>query len=283
VSAWTWSRRRTLLAGATLIALTNAVVLAGVAWNRSGEPEAVLRLTERELKSPGEYGFQKENSGLALRLAWRLPRVSKPNQPDHLDFGYSGGGEGPWLDKAKLAELGFDVSPAPRAGRDGRVYGERQLPREVLLVLEYDGPAWQAALERAKERAARTLAAAAASPGERPLAIQAENAAKQLVEERENYSRVFVIDSGRDVEALRAKYSDRARYAIAHGKVAIQFTYADRGAHYSPTGYVSELSIPGVNVPLELRQTVDRQKRYEVSLAFGKRLEPWLTSAAVRP
>ena len=272
----TWSRRRTLLAGVALIALTNAVVLAGVAWNRSGEPEALLRLTERELKSPGEYGFQKENSGLTLRLAWRLSRAPKPNQPDYPDFGYSGGGEGPWLNKAKLAELGFDVSPAPGSRRGGYPRDGRQLPREVLLVLEHDGPAWQAALERAKERAARTLAAAAASPVERQLAIQAENAAKQLAEERENYSRVFVIDSGRDVEALRAKYPDRARYAIAHGKVAIHF------ASSGPSGYVSELSIPGVNVPLELRQTVDRQKRYEVSLAFGKRLEPWLTAAAAR-
>ncbi len=277
----TWSARRTLIAGVALIALTNAVVLAGVAWNRSGEPEAVLRLTERELKSPGEWGFHKENSGLALNLAWRLLPARKPNPPDYVDFGYSGGGEGSWLDKAKLAELGFDVSPAPRAGRDSP-FGERQLPKEVLLVLEYDGPAWRAALERAEERAARTRAAAAAAiPANPQLAIQAENAARQLVEERENYSRVFVIDSGRDRAALRAKYPDRARYAIAHGKVAIHFTSVGPRSE-RPAGYISELSIPGVNVPLEYRKTVDRQKRYEVSLAFGKRLEPWLTAAAAR-
>jgi Domain of unknown function (DUF4824) len=268
-----WSARRTLVAGVALIALTNAVALAGVAWNRRGEPEAVLRLTERELKGAAEYGFQKENSGLALRLAWRLPWVPRPNQSDYLDFGYSAnGGEAPWLGKDRLAELGFDVSPPRKSRRD-----DRQLPKEVLLVLEYDGPAWQAALERAEQRVNRTRSAAEASPGNQQLAAQADNAAKQLVEERQSYSRVFVIDSGRDLAALRARYPDRARYAIAHGRISIRFTSA------GPSGYVNELSIPAINVPLEYRGTVDRQKRYEVGLAFGRRLEPWLTSAAPRP
>ena len=42
-----WSRARVLLVAVALIVVTNAVVLAGVAYNRSGEPEAVIRLTER--------------------------------------------------------------------------------------------------------------------------------------------------------------------------------------------------------------------------------------------
>ena len=37
------------------------------------------------------------------------------------------------------------VVPEDSRGRHGI---ERQLPREVLLVLELDGPAWQQALER---------------------------------------------------------------------------------------------------------------------------------------
>ncbi|MFL6653087.1 MAG: DUF4824 family protein, partial [Sulfurifustaceae bacterium] len=52
-----WSRKRTLLAGIALIAATNAVALVGVAYNRSGEPSSVLKLTERELALPYSWGF----------------------------------------------------------------------------------------------------------------------------------------------------------------------------------------------------------------------------------
>ena len=51
-----WSRTHTLVAGLGLIALTNAVALLGVAWNRSGEPDATLQLSQRELQPP-YYGY----------------------------------------------------------------------------------------------------------------------------------------------------------------------------------------------------------------------------------
>lgn len=266
-------RPRILIAGAALIAATNAIVLAGVAYNRSGEPEALLRLSERELKAPERWGLREEDSGLTLRLAWRILRTRMPNQPGYVDFGQSGGGEATWLDKPKLVELGFDVSKSAttQVGRYSR--GEKQLPKEAVFVLEHAGAAWQAALAHAEERAKQARDAAAANPGDKNLATRAVFAAKQLADEQHKHSRLFAIDAGRDETALRAKYPDRSRYAIAHGKIAIYYLSA------GPTGYVSELSIPGVNVPLEYRGTVDRNRPFEVSLAFGKRLEPWLTGA----
>ncbi|MGH8649482.1 MAG: DUF4824 family protein, partial [Burkholderiales bacterium] len=60
----TWPRGRTLAAGIVLIALTNAIALGGVAWNRSGEPESVLKLTQRELSQPRGFGLDREEGGL---------------------------------------------------------------------------------------------------------------------------------------------------------------------------------------------------------------------------
>ena len=43
---------RTLAAGALLILLANGVALTGVYFNRSGEPEARMVLSQRELSTP---------------------------------------------------------------------------------------------------------------------------------------------------------------------------------------------------------------------------------------
>jgi hypothetical protein len=258
----TWSRGRTLVAGLLLIAGTNAVVLGGVGYNRGGEPEAALPLTERELQISDPWGWRSENSGLDLRLQWRLP----PTRADVSDYGQGGyGGGASWLDGAKLAKLGFDMS-VPLDERGAERHYAKQLAREVLIVLELDGPAHQAAIERARERASREKATKAD--------------AELLAAEIERHSRLFAVDAGIDRDALRAKYPDRARYAIAPGKVRLGY-WGPRGER-TPRGYVSELSVPAINVPLEMRGVVTRGGPYTATVAFGRRLEPWLAAAGTR-
>lgn len=258
----TWTRGHTLAAGLLLIVGTNAVVLGGVAYNRGGEPEAALPLTERELQIPGSWGLRTENSGLDLRLQWRLP----PARADVSDYGHGGyGGGASWLDGAKLAELGFDMTVAPDQRGAERHY-TKQLAREVLIVLELDGPAHQAAIERARERASRDKATKADT--------------ELLAAEIERHSRLFAVDAGIGRGALRAKYPDRARYAIVPGKVRLGYWGAD--AERTPRGYVSELSVPALNVPLEMRGAVTRGGRYTATVAFGGRLEPWLVAVGAR-
>ena len=82
-------RRRWILLAVALVIVSNLVVLIGVARNRSGEPEATVRLTEREL---GFLHHDPESSGMIL--GFRL------NRDDEAD----------WLDRAKLETLGFDCS-----------------------------------------------------------------------------------------------------------------------------------------------------------------------------
>jgi hypothetical protein len=272
-----WSRRHMLAIGAAIIVATNAVVLLGAAWNRQGQPESTLRLSERELVPPWAYE-KRDNSGLALRLRWRILDEAG-DDPYLFRPGYSGGAPG-WLDRAKMASLGFDVSLPDDELDDRRIF-RRQLGREVFLVLELDGPAYAASMERAAAVAQRLNAKADAE------SIKA--AADILEREKSVNSRLFVVDAGLDAAALRAKFADRSRFAIAGGLVRPAGGWRKSERRHS--GHVSELSVDNVNVPLEFRPAFegavaemdDRARkpktRYEATLAYGKRLEPWLAGA----
>ncbi len=282
----TWSRKHTLLAGLGLIALTNAVALFGVVYNRSGGPEATLRLTQRELRTPYRWHGNRENSGLALSLVWR---VLNERSPEIQIYGYAGtGGTPAWLDKAKMEALGFDTSaPAAYSDLRRRIRYEKQLPREVLLVLEMDGPAYRRSLELATHYLAREEAKLAADPSDKNLGTRVKNVREALERETSGNSRLFVVDAGLDPSALRAKYPDRSLHAIVHGQVRLASFDSSSGG----TGYISGLSIESINVPFALRDVfggatpvVDFDQRnrapFEATVAFGKRFEPWITAAA---
>jgi hypothetical protein len=272
------SRRHILAIGLAIIAATNAVALLGAAWNRQEPPESTLRLSERELLPPSAYE-RRDNSGLALRLRWRV--LGMASQDPYLVRMDYGGGAPEWLDRAKMQSLGFDVS-LPDDDLDDRRIFRRQLGREVFVVLELDGPTYARSLERAAAAAERLRAKGGAEEA---------RAADQLLErEKDVSSRLFVVDAGLDAAALRAKYADRALFAIAHGLVepAGGWTKAQR----PHSGYVSALGIDTINVPLEFRAAFEGavpetaadshsrpRARYEATLSYGKRLEPWLASA----
>lgn len=286
-----WSRRHTLVAGLALILATNAVALVGVAYNRSGEPESTLKLTQRELRLPHYWGFEDENSGLALSLEWRM---LGDDVADAYGYGvsYPGiGGMPYWLDKAKLATLGFDVS-RPEDVAEGQLHYGRVLPKEVLLVMELAGPAYQSALERARRHRQKQEELLAAKPGNKEFEKRADRAREQAEHEERDYSRLFIVDAGLDLSSLRATYPDRGRYAIVHGQVQPQLI-ANKNQRRL-LGYISRLSIDKINLPLshqeafkpkELRVRTRklepplRHEGFEVAVAFGKRLEPWIIEA----
>lgn len=265
-----WSRAHTLVAGSVIIAATNLVALAGAAYNRSGTPESTLQLSERELRVPSSRGFEGENSGIALDIRWRVlgrepdeARAGRPYYPLSV-------GPPEWLDSGKLAELGFDVASVEDATGTRSRY-VRQLPREVLLVLELDGPAYQEMLARAEAYAER-----------------ADSGRDRLAREKREGSRLFVVDAGLDVEKLRRKYPSRSRYAIVRG--TIRPWVVSRDGHSSLTGRVRGLSVMRINVPFAFRapfeRRMDRRSRgrvdepFTVTVAFGRRLEPWIVSAS---
>lgn len=286
----TWSRKHTLVAGIALVALTNAVALGGVAWNRSGTPESELKLSQRELWDIYGGRYDRDARGTELMLRWRA--LSLDNPVEYYYDGHSGALE--WLDEAKLGALGFDVSKQPDPARASRRY-RALLPREALIVLELNGPAAQKALERARERLAQETAKGAAATDKKEM-DRAKMAAEALKREETSSSRLFAVDAGPDAAALRAKYPDRGRYAIVRGKIrAYPPVTTGREKDRRWRGYLESLDSPRINLPLEFREAaglarraipapgpVDMGTPIEVTVAFGKRFEPWVTAVAVK-
>ena len=286
----TLTPRTTLIAGAALILLVNAVALTGVYFNRSGEPEARMTLSQRELGMPWDWGVAKDNSGLVLGLNWRV------NEGNAVDTSYGGygyhGGTPDWLDEPRMQALGFATAPVD-ASSEGRRRFERTLAREVLLVLELAGPAWQRALERSRQNSARHEAARLANADSKEFAEKARRAQEQMKNEETLNSRLFAIDAGLDGAALRAKYPDRGRYLILKARLRPRLETHD--SKIRVTGYVSELAVQRINVPHALRpalepalrkprprlNALDPGAQFEATLAVGRRLEPWIEAVSV--
>jgi hypothetical protein len=279
-----WQRRHALVAGLALVAITNVIALGGVAWNRTGEPESVLDLTERELWMPYTWSVNKDNSGLALEIQWRM--LGPENGSDYLySVTLHGSGEPEWLDESKMSALGFDVTlPIEDAGGKWNSRYQRQLSREVLLVLEFDGQSYQHAVARATRAAKAIEARNKSGRGKR-------DAEEMLNREKRESSRLFVVDAGLDRHSLRAQYPDRTKYAIVRGLVRPSVTAKKRARG----GTVQKLSTGDIQVPLGMRRAFEaftsgepeRRQGMEpllrMRLAFGQRLEPWLVSARTDP
>jgi hypothetical protein len=184
-----------------------------------------------------------------------------------------------WLDKAKLESLGFAASQLESIRKRGD-RARAELSREVLLVLELDGPAYQTSLERVRRNVESQAAKGIKEAAELKKVLEAEQGAN---------SRLFVVDAGLDLAALRTKYPDHARYAMVRGQVQPQLHSENRTPKL--VGYITEISIHEVNVPFEIRKVFDfvpkttgetykpESPPYEVTINFGKRLEPWITAA----
>lgn len=260
-----------MLAAVGLILLTNAAALSGVAYNRSGSPEAILKLSERELFPP-RLESRSENSGLALNLRWRV--LATGAEPELYPTRPPG-----WLNEGKMLDLGFKAFP--RSLDRGPDRFQRQAARDVLLVLELDGDAYKAAVKRAEAHLAQVQAASATDSTKK-------EAARMLSQERTSNSRLFVVDAGLDAAALRAEYPDRSRFAIVGGQVSPSWMANDRG------GMVTGVNVDSITVPLQFRPVFDEalkspEPRYDsdtrlppflVSVAYGQRLEPWIVAAS---
>ncbi len=276
-------RTRGLFVALGLLLLVNALVLAGVRYNRSGDPDAVLTLTEREL--PVAHRFQKENSGISLSI-----------NTQH----YYYRGRGPftyepfaWLDRKKLEAIGF-AFPATADKNEDSGYYNRQLPRKAYVVLEYDGPAWEAWKKRLTDELAevnREALVVKRSPKE----LEAEQ--KNIERALKTGSHLFSIDAGHDPATLRQAYPDRQHYLILPAKIRVSWYGGAKNDNIR--GYV-EILTPEVNVPHRLHANLKEQgaqdgtfrygtsmlesePRYRAVLSTGKRYEPWIEDIVSMP
>ncbi|MBF7730666.1 DUF4824 family protein [Pseudomonas sp. N040] len=272
-----WTRSHHLITGIGLILLVNAIALAGVAWNRSEPADSQLQLSARELAT--NYGYwHKDNSGIALRLEYRWPAATFN---DYSDSGLH------QLPPAKMAELGFSV-PAQLDDASVRSY-RRQLDRDGLLVLEFDGPLYQQQLQRAQQKLEQSTLALAAMPDNQDLRKAHKQAREDLQREQTGASRLFIIDAGQDLATLRARYPDRQRYAILHGRIS---AWGWRENNRWRIGGSAEIPVAAsINLPHRWHALFSRLPRrtaqadfpqpggdrlFNAEVAFGQRLEPWI-------
>lgn len=268
-----WLQRHLPMVGVGLILVVNAIALGGVFYNRSGEPESRMELSERELRLPYGRFNRSENSGVSLALQWRVADPSGGNP----GYAYESWGGAPrWLDRAKLTVLGFDVLPAKRdAGMSYRL----PQTKEVLLVLELDGAAARQALARAQTRVSDDEALLLANPDKKEFEQRAKTAREALKREETESSRLFAVDAGTDQATLRKQYPDRARFAIVRGFVRPQFVAYNKQEQLY--GYISALSVSKINVPLDFQEklligTSGGKAKFNATVTWGQRLEPWL-------
>ena len=271
-----------LIAGLAIIIVTNVVALAGVAYNRSGQPGTQIELTERELAMPYRYyGMFKENTGLGLRIKCRLEGDSY--------YGYGNcNGIPKWFDREKLVELGFKLQPLQDKDA-GRYAWEKKLPHKAYIVLEHDGAAHQRALVKAEQELNAQLQLLGDNPNKEEFEKRVKAAKDKLEGEQGYFSRLFAIDAGSDKTKLRKRYPASSHYLIMQALIKPSWYGNGKGKNGEWKGRITKLLINTINVPLEHRAVfellepdqINRNQdqvtpRYKVSLAFGKRSEPWV-------
>jgi hypothetical protein len=283
-------KRYGILLAIGLVLVTNVWVIAGVVYNRSGDPEAMITLTEREVP---KFRQSRENTGLFLRLKWSMPGYQIPGRFDP---------EPNWLGHKQLEELGFRTD-FPVTASNAYDYYRHQLPRPAYIVLEMEGPAWKEWKQKATahlHKLRADLAQATDAGKKKTLKRQIEDMKQRLVKQ----SRLFAVDGGSDAEALRAKYPDRTRYIIAQGIVRIRLDYSfprndparDKRRPFL-SGYIQKISVNILHIPHLYRerflQLTSKPRyisftgpegiakkvqapRYAITLNYGKKYEPWI-------
>jgi hypothetical protein len=259
-------KHASLAAAVVIVLSSNAFALLHAARNRSGDPDAQIALTDRELS----YYRDADDSGVALNLIWldANARYGPWVSPDDNSKG--------WMNRQVLESLGFDcsVDPADRVKADS--FYARQSPRRGFIALEYDGPGWREWLELRQRQ------------------IEQQPALRDSFNERQS-SRLVAIDAAGDPAALRARHPDRSKVVILPAVIQISVTPRMPAAQGRPeipaqlTGWIQQVSYSvHVSRPISdkfraLRQTTRGPQQedpvYRVHLKFGSLLEPWVTDA----
>lgn len=271
------------IAAAALLLAVNGWVLAGVARNRLGEPDATLTLSERELQVVRSTG--REDSGVRVLLQvvqW------VPGQAVERSHRWS-----PWLSPQRLAELGFDLA-LPASLEEAYRLARRQPARRGWAVVQLAGSSWDRWVVAVRAEVAdldRKLAAGAAESW-------TKESRRQLEHDLRAGSRLFMIDAGPDAAALRASYPDRASFLILPAEVRLDVS-VDKGTstcvpqRCRPAGRVSlltdELQVPRhlqhllpPEPPSQVARDDDLQRpRFVAVVRSGARREVWLES--IRP
>ena len=262
---------------AAVVLVANAAALAVVARNGRGAPDAVVTLTEREMRLTT---LGTDTTGMTLTLQWDRDVLM------------------PWFDRAKLRSIGFDCSMEPDApGAFEHYSGPGLAPRTIYLAFEYAPAGFP-------DEGQQGTRVEEPQPADRANAGQA--AQKKVGAHR---PRLRPIDVGNDPQALRAAHPDRHRYLVTAGVVRLRIVDGDgrggpgreggrewairSGAHQPARleGLILDVLPEQVYVPQAMQRIVmaavgergnrempssplSRPPRYEVTVEYGSGLLP---------
>ncbi len=281
-------------AGCVLIVATGSLYLTAAAWNRSGEPEAVLALTERELALP--WGRQDDGTALDLFVVLGVEAPGTVRRTARWRHHELPSVDEPWIEPDELRRLGFRVDRDP-SDPEADEYYSRQIGRRAYVVLEYEGEAWSRWLDRREEQVRQLRRRGDAGAVDRAALADAE---ALLALDRTMRSRLFPVDAGTDADELRQRYPDRRRFAVLPAVVVPRVLRPEGGP--AMLSAAVRLLVSRVHVPLALRRQLEpllpketfeeveaRERRaaaqgwpeptparYGATVAIGRRLEPWL-------
>lgn len=268
--------------GLGLILFANLAVWVGVSWNRS-TPESTLQLTERELPHDRYAHYSSDEEG-------NRDRRSADNNAIEFTliinnrYSYS-------PSENKLEALGF--ADYLREVREKDNYTDvDMLEKPVLLVLELNGPAYQAQVERLKREVdeARELAKHSAKlpPKDKQPQETLERKERELKQLMTRESRLYIVDAGLDKATLRATYPDTQRYAIVKATISPSHYYGNKPEGEDAeaiTGRVKEVLVDKIYLPRQWHSEplYKRNAHFSATVNFGQRLEPWISSLEVIP
>lgn len=286
--------KQKLIAGLLLIVMTNIIVVAGVIFNRTGEPISSITLSERELSMP--YSWQvtsvrdSENTGLSLNIDFERSQYLKDLR----------------LSKQQLKDLGFNLG-----NKDVSYWTNSQV---FYWALEYDGKHFDADLKEIQIElleAEKRLDNAEQSDDEKNIrSAQRERdyAQENLERMQQAQSRLYVVAFDQDLDVLRQKFAQQTNIIFMqglvkpykHNEIYAKITsqeYLDAAINDKPQTLkyglrFSSLLISSVHVSLEQSNSLQNLSakdydeiylpRYEVDFIVGRRLEPVLLSITRR-
>lgn len=242
-----------LYAAAVLVLLSSAFALIHAARNRAGEPTAVITLTDTELACIRE----KDDSGIFLRLEYSH-LYQEPFAPA-------------WLTPAQIQTLGFDTSVDPADTRAHDHY-RRQRSRHGFVALEYNGPAWQRAVDSILEpdrRATERLR------GSRLIPIDAALHSATLSSRYQGRRDVIVLPAVLRISA-DSHWTATATRPAKPARLSVMVLQVPREIH-APLPFSETFR----NLPFTVRQEKSDQPLYRVTLRYGRFHEPQITAVSV--
>lgn len=262
--------KRYLIIGLTILLATNAIVISGVVYNRV-DVTSQSTLTERELPLPYNSSSDGENSGVALRIDWRIPSQIKSSDNN---YGYRSIS----LDESEVEALGFNAALARNKKRDHT--------KALYWALEFDGELYKKEVAKLNDHYEEALDEFQILQ-KKEAENKKEAAYRRLQKEKLSNSRLFFLEASPNLSALQARHSDNNKVIFVKGLANIR--YREKGDVY--TLHLKELLVQEVLLSAELANqlsNIDKlpwdaiePPRYRVEISWGNRLEPWVESLSL--